>query len=98
MIISRLRIWSHSSRSDTSYYCKHDSGHCNKCGLPEAVEHVLLKCVAYERERLRLIEELRLLNVENGTLKTILKNASVQYKVYYVIIKYIKAIGVINRI
>lgn len=44
------------------------------------------------------IEGLSFLNIENITIKTILKNASAQYKVYYAIISYLKAIGLINRI
>jgi len=32
------------------------------------------------------------LNIENVTLKAILKNASAQYKVYYEIIHFLKAI------
>lgn len=38
------------------------------------------------------------LNIENITIKTILKNAPAQYKVYYAIISYLKAIGLINDI
>ncbi len=30
---------------------KHENGNCDKCGLTENVEHVLIKCEAYERER-----------------------------------------------
>jgi len=44
---------------------KHQTGYCDKCRSEnmETVEHVLLKCEAYERETFKLFQALREIEV-----------------------------------
>lgn len=67
-VISRLRI-GHSSLKSLQMTGKHESGQCHHCGLPETVEHVLIHCRAYERERLQLKEEIKSVCINSVTLQ-----------------------------
>lgn len=60
---------------------KHENGICDKCGQQETVEHILLKCVAYERERFQLSQELELMGTDNLSLQVLL-NKLKQSKIY----------------
>ncbi len=68
---------------------KHDSGQCNKCGLPETVEHVIINCLAYERERIQLENNFISVGIEPLSLQNILNSS---YKGYKALVSFLKAI------
>lgn len=52
---------------------KHQKGLCEECQEEESVEHVILYCRKYQRERMIMDNKLKELGVYNLTLNTILK-------------------------
>ncbi len=63
----------------------------------KTIEHVLIKCKKYEKERFKLIKEVRNIDVESFNLTSLLKKHAEQGKIYGAIIKYITEIGLIRR-
>ncbi len=61
VLITRMRIGHCLLNQCLHRIGKHENGNCDKCGLTENVEHVLIKCEAYERERFQLSQALRYL-------------------------------------
>lgn len=56
-IISRLHIGHTALNQSLFKIGKHNTGFCSKCGIPETVEHALLKCAHYNEEGSQLIEK-----------------------------------------
>ncbi len=70
-----LRIGHSNLNKSLQMIGKHESGQCNHCGLPETVEHVLINCWAYERERIQLKEELNSAGINSMTLQNMLNSS-----------------------
>lgn len=64
-------------------------------GLPETVEHVLLKCAGYNEERSQLIEVVKTVGIKRLTLKNLLNNNS---KVTSALLEYLKKTCLISSI
>lgn len=74
--MTRLRI-GHTTLNQSLYKIgKHETGKCEKCGYPETVNHILLECTAYNRERLELVQALKDRGVRNYSLKEILEGTN----------------------
>lgn len=98
VIITRLRI-GHTSLNYSLYKIgKHESGKCDNCGELETVNHIILECPAYERERFDLIQELGQLEDKVISLKVLLGNGLRQSKIHEILIKYLGNIGIMHRI
>lgn len=57
---------------------KHETGYCDKSRDHITVQHILLDCVAYDRERQQLIQELNQLEIDSMSVKVLLGNRSRQ--------------------
>lgn len=64
----------------------------------ETVEHVLLKCEAYARERCKLFQALSELEMNVVSMQALLGDCPKQVKVYEGIINFLKDTFLINRI
>ena len=62
-IISRIRIGHTRLNHSLFKIGKHKTGKCNYCNQAETIEHVLIKCIKYVKERLELMKEVRKLGV-----------------------------------
>ena len=52
-VITRLRLGHTELNSTLHSIGKHPTGKCRLCDHPESVQHVLMECKGYERERER---------------------------------------------
>jgi ribonuclease HI len=97
-VITRLRI-GHSKLNCSMFIIgKSDSECCSHCGRTETVEHVLLYCEAYRRERNQLVGKLKDLEMNVISVKDIFQNAQKQSKIYGFLLKFLRDTGLINRI
>lgn len=98
IIITRLRI-GHSGLNQTLYIIgKHQTGLCIRCSEVETIEHVLLHCTAYNRERGELTKKLKELSITNFNLTNLLSCASEQSRVQKELLYYLKVTGLEGRI
>ena len=74
-VIYRMRI-GHTFLNSTLFILeKHQSGLCS-CQEPETVQHVLMSCRKYDRQRQDLLRELREIGLKEVSLKSILEGGS----------------------
>ena len=97
-IVSRIRIGHTRLNYSLFKIGKHDTGKCNYCDQAETIEHVLIKCLKYGKERLVLKRIVRKLGVVVFSMESLLGKQVEQVKIYSAIMKYLKAIGVDWRI
>lgn len=98
VIITRLRI-GHTALNYSLYKIgKHDTGKCDNCGELETVQHILLECAAYERERQQLSQELGRMGVDTISIKVLLGNGIRQSRIHELLFKYLNKTGIVNRI
>ena len=97
-IISRIRIGHTRLNHSLFKIGKHKTGKCKYCDQAKTIEHVLIKCIKYVEERVELMKEVRKLGVVSFNMESLLKIHAEQDKIYSVIMKYFKAIGVYWRI
>jgi ribonuclease HI len=97
-IISRLRIGHTCLNYSLFIIGKRVSENCDKCGLPETVEHVLIHCIEYNRERTNFIESLRYMGINTLSVNSIFQNAQKETRVYSVLMRYLRETGLVNRI
>ncbi len=95
IIISRLRIGHSNLNKSLQMIGKHDSGQCNKCGLQETVEHVIINCLAYESKIIQLENNLISVGIEPLTLQNILNSS---YKGYKALVSFLKATKLYKKI
>lgn len=93
-IISRLRLGHTGLNSTMQIIGKHPTGLCEWCGIRETVEHVLIKCNKYSEERSKMIEEFKLKDNQQLTLKMVLNSAEGSR----LIIKFLSRTNLIFRI
>lgn len=97
VVISRLRL-GHTYLNSTLFLLgKHQDGLCPDCRQPETVEHVLITCEKYSRERLEFISELRHVGMAEVSIKSILDIGS-SGKGKFWLFKYLTDTGLIKRI
>ena len=75
--------------------------YCDNCGSPETVQHLLLECPAYVRERCLLAQKIERFNSEPVTLKILIglwPSPSAQRKAQAAFFEYLEEIGVIDMI
>ena len=72
VLVTRMRIGHCLLNQCLQRIGKHENGNCDKCGLAETVEHVLIECKAYERERSQLRHALRNIEINELTLQVLL--------------------------
>ncbi len=77
---------------------KHETGKCDKCGHAESIEHVLIVCDAYERERFLLNQALRSLGINNLSPQVMLGNGPKQSRIFHELIIFLKETRLINII
>ena len=96
VIISRLRI-GHSRLNNTlSIIGKHPTGRCS-CGERETVEHVMVECHGYDREREELYIGLQKARVGEKNLQSIIECGKSR-EGRALIIRYLVSTGLIKRI
>ncbi len=72
IIITRLRI-GHSGLNHSLFIIgKHQTGLCISCSAVETIEHALLHCTVFNKEREVLIRKLKDLGITNFNLSNIL--------------------------
>ena len=100
VIISRMRIGHCLLNQSMVRIGKHQTGYCDKCSSEnmETVEHVLLKCEAYARERFKLFQALREMEMEVFSIKALLGNGPKQFKIYEEVFHFLKDTHLSNRI
>lgn len=94
-IISCIRIGHTRLNHSLFEIGKHESGKCIYCNQPETIEHVLMECEKYGKERLKLINEVKNMGVESFSMISLLNENAEQRRIYGAIIKYIKEIELI---
>ncbi|KAI2645516.1 Competence protein ComM [Labeo rohita] len=62
---------------------KHENGKCNKCGQDENIEHVIMECEAYERQRFQLTKALNKLGIDKISLQVLLGDGSKQIEIFH---------------
>lgn len=71
--MNRLRI-GHSKLNSTLHIMgKYPIGFCEHCQTPETVEHVIVNCRKYEREREDMIKNMESIGITGCGLKDILE-------------------------
>ncbi|XP_042577199.1 uncharacterized protein LOC109095263 [Cyprinus carpio] len=100
VLISRMRIGHCLLNQSMFKIGKHQTGYCDKCSseIMETVEHVLLKCEAYARERVKLFQALREMEMEVFSIQALLGNCPKQFKIYEELFNFLKNTHLINRI
>ena len=73
---------------------KHPNGMCDKCGVRETVEHVIIDCSKYGEERKTLMGEMQKEGDQLVALEDILNPVGG----YSILIQFLKATKLINRI
>ena len=95
-IITRLRIGHTGLNYSLHKIGKHPTGKCQHCYQPETVEHVLVNCSEYNAQRDHLFQTLSKAEHTNFSLSGLLgKTAG---NAYHSIIKFLREIGVVERI
>ncbi|XP_042577005.1 uncharacterized protein LOC122136668 [Cyprinus carpio] len=98
IIITRLRI-GHSGLNHSLFIIgKHQSGLCTTCSKAENIEHELLHCALYSKEREELFKKLRNMGIINFTISNLLSCASRQSSTMREILRYLKITGLESRI
>ena len=70
--VARLRI-GHSELNANMYrFNQAENPNCNRCQVPETVEHFLMSCRRFTRERQNLFTALRIKGIHNISMTTIL--------------------------
>ncbi len=77
---------------------KHETGKCDNCGHAESIEHVLIVCDAYERERFLLNQALRSLGIDHLSPQVMLGNGPKQSRIFHELIIFLKETRLINII
>lgn len=85
VIIAQLRIGPSSLNGNLHKIRKHPSGFCSCCGEFETVEHILLQCRAYSKERQLLETQIQTEGAKNMTLELILGNRTFRRMIKYII-------------
>ena len=95
-ITTRLRIGHTGLNYSLHKIGKHPTGKCQHCYQPETVEHVLVNCSEYNAQRDHLFQTLSKAEHTNFSLSGLLgKTAG---NAYHSIIKFLREIGVVERI
>ncbi len=96
IIFTRLRIGHCGLNKCLHILGKHRSGRCEFCDRIESVEHVVLECQKYERERIKMKESIRNLGVQGNSLKELLGKNSNDVSTH--LFSFLKDTGIVNRI
>ena len=75
-IFTRLRVGHSQLNKSINVIGKHPTGKYDYCQETESVEHVLLQCGQYQRERERLRSSVREKGIQEISLKCILSRTS----------------------
>ena len=75
VIITRLKLGHSALNKTLQVMGKHPTGLCDHCQEEESVEHVIMNCNLYQRERETMMEELRGVGIVEITLKQIISAA-----------------------
>uniref|UniRef100_A0A3B5QAR3 Reverse transcriptase domain-containing protein n=1 Tax=Xiphophorus maculatus TaxID=8083 RepID=A0A3B5QAR3_XIPMA len=95
-VITRLRF-GHTGLNYTLFKIKkHDNGKCDYCGKYETIEHVILECHKYERERRYMRREFECIKEKINLLDILRKNLGSKH--IQIIIKYLKKTKLFHRI
>ena len=98
VVLTRLRLGHCGLASNLNVVGKHPDGLC-ECGSPETVQHVILACSKYTRERQQLFEELSDLGLSSFSLQTILGVEQNRTEpVGKAVLKYLHSIGLYVKI
>lgn len=97
VLVTRMRIGHCLLNQCLQRIGKHENGNCDKCGLAETVEHVLIECEAYERERSQLRHALRNIDINELTLQVLLGEGTKQSRIYHELFIFLKETGLFNR-
>ena len=62
------------------------------------MQHILLECAAYERERQQFSQELGRMGVDTISIKVLLGNGIRQSRIHELLFKYLNKTGIVNRI
>ena len=96
IIMTRLRIGHSGLNKTLKVIGKHEDGLCERCQVEESVQHVIMDCREYVRERERMRVRLRQLGMQEFTLRGILgtsKRAQIK-----VLLGFLRDTGVFDRI
>ena len=97
VIVSRLRI-GHSRLNGTLFILgKHPTGQCNVCEVMETVEHVLLSCRKYSRERGVMFAGLRKLGLGEIKITDVLESGVIMTGRKY-LFAFLKDTGVFRKV
>ncbi|CAJ1057684.1 RNA-directed DNA polymerase from mobile element jockey [Xyrichtys novacula] len=92
--ITRLRLGHTGLNSTQKIISKHPTGKCQSCNVQETVEHVLMECREYEREREVLKNGLKKENI-GFTLRSVLQRTKESNKHVQ---RYLRRTGLVKRI
>lgn len=95
-IFTRMRIGHTGLNKTLQLIGKHNSGNCEICNVPETVEHVLMMCRKFNKERVlikRKIED----SGERFIFRDILSKAS-EHRVIKYMFEFLKNTGLIDRV
>ena len=94
--MTRLRLGHSGLNKTLKVIGKHEDGLCERCQVEESVQHVIMDCREYVRERERMRVRLRQLGMQEFTLRGILgtsKRAQIK-----VLLGFLRDTGVFDRI
>lgn len=94
VVITRLRLGHTELNSTLHRTGKHPTGKCRKCDHPESVQHVLMECKGYERERRELKAALEKEKVSFTVGNMLQRSGNIRRYVT----KYLRETGLMDRI
>ena len=96
-ILKRLRVGHSQLNKSLNVGGKHPTGKCDYCQETETVEHILLPCGQYQREREKLRSNLREKLIQEISLKCILSRTSLDI-VSNILLSFLRATDLAGRI